>query len=204
MPTARVFANDLLARSTARRLDGESSRSSTRNAYATTGSATLAWGRPRSARTRRRSRPRKDVWEASQALGARSASIHDLYMARARGEVSGFTVPAINIKGPDVSTWPATAFEAALARNGRGGHPRGARASRPIRTSGRSTTRPPSSPGDRRERWGAGVHPGRTTTSSTRENTRRSPSRGPRRSARVPARRRRGLPQHRHRFRRPW
>jgi fructose-bisphosphate aldolase, class II len=38
------------------------------------------------------------VWEAAQALGARSASIHDLYMARARGEISGFTVPAINIR----------------------------------------------------------------------------------------------------------
>jgi fructose-bisphosphate aldolase, class II len=38
------------------------------------------------------------VWEAAQALGARSASIHELYMARARGEVSGFTVPAINIR----------------------------------------------------------------------------------------------------------
>ncbi|MEW6223471.1 MAG: class II fructose-bisphosphate aldolase [Chloroflexota bacterium] len=38
------------------------------------------------------------VWEASQALGARSASIQELYMARARGEVSGFTVPAINIR----------------------------------------------------------------------------------------------------------
>ena len=38
------------------------------------------------------------VWEASQALGIRSASIHDLYMARGRGEVSGFTVPAINIR----------------------------------------------------------------------------------------------------------
>jgi fructose/tagatose bisphosphate aldolase len=38
------------------------------------------------------------VWEASQALGARSASIHDLYVARARGEVSGFTVPAINLR----------------------------------------------------------------------------------------------------------
>ena len=38
------------------------------------------------------------VWEASQALGARSASIHELYAARARGEVSGFTVPAINIR----------------------------------------------------------------------------------------------------------
>jgi len=38
------------------------------------------------------------VWEASQELGARSASIHELYMARARGEVKGFTVPAINIR----------------------------------------------------------------------------------------------------------
>jgi Fructose/tagatose bisphosphate aldolase len=38
------------------------------------------------------------ILEAAQALGARSASIHDLYMARARGEVSGFTVPAINIR----------------------------------------------------------------------------------------------------------
>lgn len=38
------------------------------------------------------------VWEASQVLGVRSASIQDLYMARARGEVSGFTVPAINIR----------------------------------------------------------------------------------------------------------
>jgi fructose/tagatose bisphosphate aldolase len=38
------------------------------------------------------------VWEASQALGARSASIEALYRARSRGEVSGFTVPAINIR----------------------------------------------------------------------------------------------------------
>jgi fructose/tagatose bisphosphate aldolase len=38
------------------------------------------------------------VWEAAEALGARSASIQDLYMARARGDVSGFTVPAINLR----------------------------------------------------------------------------------------------------------
>lgn len=38
------------------------------------------------------------VWEASQLLGAPSASIHDLYMARGRGEIHGFTVPAINIR----------------------------------------------------------------------------------------------------------
>jgi fructose/tagatose bisphosphate aldolase len=38
------------------------------------------------------------VWQAAQALGAVSASIQDLYMARARGEVRDFTVPAINIR----------------------------------------------------------------------------------------------------------
>jgi hypothetical protein len=38
------------------------------------------------------------AWEASQVLGARSASIHELYLARGRGEVGGFTVPAINLR----------------------------------------------------------------------------------------------------------
>ena len=38
------------------------------------------------------------VWEASQVLGSPSASIHDLYMARGRGEVGGFTVPALNLR----------------------------------------------------------------------------------------------------------
>jgi fructose-bisphosphate aldolase, class II len=38
------------------------------------------------------------VWEASQALGALSASIQGLYMARSRSEVSGFTVPAVNLR----------------------------------------------------------------------------------------------------------
>ena len=38
------------------------------------------------------------VWEASELLGAPSASIHDLYMARGRGEVHGFTVPAVNLR----------------------------------------------------------------------------------------------------------
>jgi fructose/tagatose bisphosphate aldolase len=38
------------------------------------------------------------IWDASQQLDARSASIHDLYMARGRGEVSGFTVPAVNLR----------------------------------------------------------------------------------------------------------
>src|SRR3954447_13886203 len=38
------------------------------------------------------------IWEASQELGARSASIHELYIARGRGEIHGFTVPAINLR----------------------------------------------------------------------------------------------------------
>jgi fructose/tagatose bisphosphate aldolase len=39
------------------------------------------------------------IWEAGQQVGVRAASIHDLYVARGRGEVGGFTVPAINVRG---------------------------------------------------------------------------------------------------------
>ena len=39
------------------------------------------------------------IWEIGQAVGVRPASIQDLYMARGRGEVHGFTVPAINVRG---------------------------------------------------------------------------------------------------------
>ena len=38
------------------------------------------------------------IHEAARVLGAHSASIHELYMARGRGELHGFTVPAINIR----------------------------------------------------------------------------------------------------------
>jgi len=39
------------------------------------------------------------IWETSQALGLRPASIHDLYTARGRGEIDKvFTVPAINLR----------------------------------------------------------------------------------------------------------
>ncbi|HYM84797.1 MAG TPA: class II fructose-bisphosphate aldolase [Candidatus Dormibacteraeota bacterium] len=56
------------------------------------------------------------VWEASQALGARSASIQELYMARARGEVSGFTVPAMNLRAQTFDM-ARVAFEAAGAND---------------------------------------------------------------------------------------
>ncbi len=39
------------------------------------------------------------IWELGQAVGVRPSSIHDLYIARGRGAVGGFTVPAINVRG---------------------------------------------------------------------------------------------------------
>jgi fructose/tagatose bisphosphate aldolase len=56
------------------------------------------------------------VWEAAQELGARSASIQALYMARARGEVSGFTVPAINIRAQTFDM-ARIAFETAITED---------------------------------------------------------------------------------------
>ncbi|HEU5168975.1 MAG TPA: class II fructose-bisphosphate aldolase [Gemmatimonadales bacterium] len=38
------------------------------------------------------------LWELAQVVGCRPASIHDLYIARGRGECGGFTVPAINVR----------------------------------------------------------------------------------------------------------
>ena len=58
------------------------------------------------------------IWEASQALGCPSASIHELYMARGRGEVepTRFTVPAINVRASAYLT-ARQAFTEALARD---------------------------------------------------------------------------------------
>lgn len=41
---------------------------------------------------------------AGRAAGVAPASIHDLYMARGRGEVHGFTVPAVNVRGAAYDT----------------------------------------------------------------------------------------------------
>src|SRR5438045_4889174 len=38
------------------------------------------------------------IWEIGQRAGVRPASIHDLYMARGRGEVPPFTTPAMNVR----------------------------------------------------------------------------------------------------------
>jgi fructose/tagatose bisphosphate aldolase len=58
------------------------------------------------------------IWSASQALGCGSASIHDLYRARGRGEVEAtrFTVPAINVRAATYLT-ARQAFAAALERD---------------------------------------------------------------------------------------
>src|SRR5688500_8352054 len=44
------------------------------------------------------------LWEIGQNVGGRAASIHDLYRARGRGEIRGFTAPAINVRGLSYDT----------------------------------------------------------------------------------------------------
>lgn len=44
------------------------------------------------------------IWEIGQAVGVQPASIHDLYMARGRGELRGFTVPAMNVRAMTYDT----------------------------------------------------------------------------------------------------
>jgi hypothetical protein len=58
------------------------------------------------------------LWELGQATGCRPASIHELYIARGRGECGGFTVPAINVRMLAYDTARAV-FRA--ARGGGGG-----------------------------------------------------------------------------------
>jgi len=58
------------------------------------------------------------IWSASQSLGCGSASIHELYRARGRGEVppTAFTVPAVNVRAATYLT-ARQAFSAALERD---------------------------------------------------------------------------------------
>lgn len=52
----------------------------------------------------RRDHARWLIWEIAQSVGVRPSSIHDLYLARGRGECGGFTVPAINVRGMSYDT----------------------------------------------------------------------------------------------------
>lgn len=56
------------------------------------------------------------IHELGQMVGVRPASIHELYMARGRGEIAGFTVPAMNIRGMSYDTARAI-FRAAIKLN---------------------------------------------------------------------------------------
>jgi fructose/tagatose bisphosphate aldolase len=58
------------------------------------------------------------IWSASQALGCGSASIHELYMARGRGEFepTRFTVAAVNVRASGYLT-ARQAFAAAMERD---------------------------------------------------------------------------------------
>jgi fructose/tagatose bisphosphate aldolase len=58
------------------------------------------------------------IWSASQELGCGSASIHELYLARGRGEIppTQFTVPAINVRASAFLT-ARQAFAAAMERD---------------------------------------------------------------------------------------
>ena len=44
------------------------------------------------------------IWEIGQAVGVVPSSIHDLYLARGRGETGGYTVPAINVRAMTYDT----------------------------------------------------------------------------------------------------
>jgi fructose/tagatose bisphosphate aldolase len=113
MPHVATSVSDLLARLDGIvSVDGERLEVLDEGRFREAGIRDLAWTSTFSDDEAAIEAARWIVWEASQALGARSASIHELYMARARGEVGGFTVPAINIRAQTFDM-ARTIFEAA-------------------------------------------------------------------------------------------
>ncbi len=115
MPHVASSPADLLSTiASAARLDGEKLKITDDAAFRSAAIRDLAWTAAFSTDEATTDAAQWLVWEASQALGARSASIQELYAARARGEVSGFTVPAINIRAQTFDM-ARTVFEAAAA-----------------------------------------------------------------------------------------
>lgn len=115
MPHVATSPADLLARlAGSAHLDAERLVIDDEAAFRDTGIRDLAWTAALSTDEATTAAAQWLVWEASQALGARSASIQGLYEARARGEVSGFTVPAINLRAQTFDM-ARTVFEAASA-----------------------------------------------------------------------------------------
>jgi len=115
MPTVATSPTDLLATlSGSARLEGDRLVIDDEATFRQTAIRDLAWTAAFSTDEATTAASQWLVWEASQALGAASASIQELYAARARGEVSGFTVPAINIRAQTFDM-ARTVFEAATS-----------------------------------------------------------------------------------------
>ena len=119
----------------------------------------------------------------------RPASIHDLYMARGRGETHGFTVPAINVRGMAYDT-ARSIFRTAIRMNAGAFLLEIARSEiaytdqRPGRIRGRDACG-----GAARRVPRPGVHPGRPLPGERQEVRGRSRRRGRRRSSSSRARR---------------
>jgi fructose/tagatose bisphosphate aldolase len=115
MPTVAASVPELLGLLTgAAHLEGERLVIENENAFRDRAIPDLAWSATFSADPAVVEAARWVVWEASQELGARSASIQELYLARGRGEVHGFTVPAINLRAQTFEM-ARTVYEAASA-----------------------------------------------------------------------------------------
>jgi len=115
MPDVATSPSDLLARLAAcAHIDGHRLAVDDEAAFRDTGIRDIAWTAAFSMDEATIEAAQWLVWEASQELGARSASIEGLYDARARGEVSGFTVPAINLRAQTFDM-ARTVYEAAKA-----------------------------------------------------------------------------------------
>ncbi len=115
MPDVATSPTDLLARlAGSAHLDGERLVVDDEAAFRDAGIRDLAWTAAFSIDDATIEAAQWLIWEASQVLGARSASIQGLYDARARGEVSGFTVPAINLRAQTFDM-ARTVYEAAHA-----------------------------------------------------------------------------------------
>jgi fructose/tagatose bisphosphate aldolase len=98
-PTPATSVSDLLrAISDSAHLDGERLVIDDEQAFRERGIRAAVWSATFSEAPAVVEAARWLVWEASQALGAPSWSIHELYLARGRGELSGFTVPAVNLR----------------------------------------------------------------------------------------------------------
>ncbi|HEX8941312.1 MAG TPA: class II fructose-bisphosphate aldolase [Candidatus Limnocylindrales bacterium] len=99
MPHVAGSVSELLANlDGVARLDGERLVISDEAGFRSRAAADLAWTATFSEDAATVEAARWIVWEASQALGAQSASIEALYRARARDEYQGLTVPAINLR----------------------------------------------------------------------------------------------------------